>query len=165
MGSQLQGVSIRAFAKLDGCSDALVRKGLKQGRLIAFDDGSVDPSLAKTPWREGNRANGGAQGAQDGETKSEPLVSFMEAQRRKENYLARLRQLEFEIKSGRLVDAEAAKKTTFDLARGERDALLNWPARVSPLIAADLGVDQVKLGVALERHVREFLLERSAPEL
>jgi hypothetical protein len=83
----------------------------------------------------------------------------------KETYLARLRKLEFEVKSGALVDAEAAKKAVFDLSRQDRDAWANWPSRVAPLIAAELGVDLVKLAVILEKHVREHLAERTQPAL
>lgn len=83
----------------------------------------------------------------------------------KETYLARLRRLEFQQKSGRLVDADAAKKAVFDLSRQDRDSWSNWPSRVSPLIAAELGVDQVKLAVVLEKHVREQLAERAQPTL
>lgn len=83
----------------------------------------------------------------------------------KETYLARLRRLEFQQKSGRLVDADAAKKAIFDLSRQDRDSWSNWPSRVSPLIAAELGVDQVKLAVVLEKHVREQLSERAQPTL
>jgi hypothetical protein len=83
----------------------------------------------------------------------------------KETYLARLRRLEFEVKSGRLVDADAAKKAVFDLSRQDRDSWANWPSRVAPLIAAELGVDLVNLAVILEKHVREQLAERAQPAL
>lgn len=83
----------------------------------------------------------------------------------KETYLARLRKLEFEEKSGRLVDRDAVEKALFSLAREDRDALVNWPARIAPLIAAELGIDQVKLAVILEKYIREHLAERADPEL
>lgn len=157
----MQGISRREFAKRDGCSETLVRRGLKQGRLVAYDDGTIDPSLACTPWRErGANSSQGSQQDEGGE-----LVSYAEAQRRKENYLARLRQLEFEIKSGKLVDAEAARKAVFELSRQDRDSWANWPSRVAPLIAAELGVDLVKLAVILEKHVRDQLAERAQPTL
>jgi hypothetical protein len=84
---------------------------------------------------------------------------------RKEDYLAKIRELEFETKSGRLVDAEAVKKSVFNLARQDRDSWANWPSRVAPLMAAELGVDPVKLGVILEKYVREHLTERGEPAL
>lgn len=83
----------------------------------------------------------------------------------KETYLARLRRLEFEVKSGRLVDADTAKKAVFELSRQDRDSWANWPSRVAPLIAAELGVDLVTLAVILEKHVRDQLAERAQPTL
>jgi hypothetical protein len=83
----------------------------------------------------------------------------------KETYLARLRKLEFEEKSGRLVDRDAVEKAIFTLAREDRDALVNWPARAVPLMAAELGVDQVRLAVIFEKYIREHLAERGDPKL
>ena len=47
----------------------------------------------------------------------------------------------------------------FKLARTERDAWLNWPARISAQMAARLGMDAHALHVALEAAVREHLAE------
>ncbi len=151
-----QGVSIREFARREGVSDTLVRKALKLNRLKAFDDGSIDPGLAGSNWRERN-----AKGANPANQNANPTVrssqgdevdavtleeeaaqllesggvatsDYAEALRRKENYLALLRQLEYEQKSGSLVDLEVAEKILFEQARASRDAWLNWPTRVGP---------------------------------
>ncbi len=47
----------------------------------------------------------------------------------------------------------------FRLARDERDAWVNWPARVTAMMAAELGLEQHQLHMVLERHVREHLAE------
>jgi hypothetical protein len=47
----------------------------------------------------------------------------------------------------------------FKLARDERDAWVNWPARVAAMIAAELEVDAHKLHTVLERHVSDHLTE------
>lgn len=166
-----QGVSLRQFAKLDGCSEMLVRRGIQQGKLIAFEDGTLDPALAKTPWRKGNIGANGANAVANGSGAGE-LLSFADAQQLKENNLARkegyqalLRKLEHEVKSERLVDRERVETQVFTASREDRDAWLNWPSRVAPLIAASLHVDAVALAVELERHVREHLAERSDPRL
>lgn len=159
MADEPEGLSRREFARRDGCSESLVRQGLAKGKLVAFEDGTIDPALVGTPWRESARGRGagGAQGNED----AMPLRSYSEAQRFKENYLAKLRQLEFEVKSGKLVDRAIVEKEVFALAREDRDAWQTWPAQVSPLMAADLGVDQVRLAVALEKYVRQHLSERA----
>jgi hypothetical protein len=60
---------------------------------------------------------------------------------------------------GELVDRPQAIAHVFKLARTERDAWLNWPARVSAQLAAQLGADPHAVHVALENAVREHLQE------
>jgi hypothetical protein len=60
---------------------------------------------------------------------------------------------------GELVDRPQAIAHVFKLARSERDAWLNWPARISAQMAAKLGVDPHTMHVALEAAVREHLQE------
>lgn len=144
----------------------LVRHGISQGKLIAFDDGSIDPALAKMPWRKGNI---GANTANTfGSELTGELLSYADANRLKENNLAKkegyqalLRKLEHEVKSARLVDAAAVSSKVFNLARVERDAWLNWPSRIAPLLAAEFGIDSVAFTVALEKRVREHLSDRA----
>ena len=50
----LPPVSVRQFAKLEGCSHTLVQRAIKDGRLRASADGKLDPALAGTGWRRGN---------------------------------------------------------------------------------------------------------------
>ena len=60
---------------------------------------------------------------------------------------------------GELVDRPQAIAHVFKLARSERDAWLNWPARVSAQMAAKLEIDAHTMHVALESAVREHLQE------
>jgi hypothetical protein len=96
------------------------------------------------------------------------LVSFAQAQRIKENYLARQRALDYEKDAGRLVDRAAAEKAFFDQARTLRDAWLGWPARIATLMGADLGVEDRTVVEVLSKYVRQHLNELgepAAPEL
>ncbi|KAB2918532.1 MAG: hypothetical protein F9K29_08175 [Hyphomicrobiaceae bacterium] len=124
---------------------------------------SGDATGVATP-DETQPADGAARAIAANERKpdNEPdMLPYNQARAKKETWLARLRRLEFQLKSGSLVDAEAVKKAVFNCAREERDALMNWPARVTPLIAAEVGADPVALAVALEKHVREHLAGRA----
>ena len=58
---------------------------------------------------------------------------------------------------GELVDRSQAVAHVFKLARAERDAWLNWPARVSAQLAAGLNADPHAVHVALEAAVRQQL--------
>ncbi|WP_406867229.1 hypothetical protein [Paraburkholderia fungorum] len=189
-----QGISMRAFAKLEGVSDTLVRKAVKLKRLKAFDDGSIDESLVGSPWREGN-----AKGANHGANSSHPvrtpakvrtealaavrddedlpdaadrllksgavkMVSYATALENKENYLALLRQLEFEQKSGSLVELDTAAAILFEEHRAQRDAWLNWPSRVGPILAAELGLEADRVTEALTAHVHTQIAQLGEPE-
>jgi hypothetical protein len=58
---------------------------------------------------------------------------------------------------GELVDRSQAVAHVFKLARAERDAWLNWPARISAQMAAGLNVDSHVLHLALDAAVRQQL--------
>lgn len=64
-----------------------------------------------------------------------------EAKRIKEVYLALLNRLDYEQKSGALIELTLAQQIIFDAFRGQRDSWLNWPVRVGPVIAAELGIE------------------------
>ena len=47
----------------------------------------------------------------------------------------------------------AAEEVLFNAFRQQRDARLNWPSRVAPLMAADLGVPADRMTEVLIEHV------------
>lgn len=86
-----------------------------------------------------------------------------EARRIKENYLALLNQLEYEEKSGKLVDLAVAESVLFDQARAARDAWMNWPARMGPLLAADFGLEADRVTEALTAYVHKHIADLGEP--
>ena len=60
---------------------------------------------------------------------------------------------------GELIERARALSLVFRLAREVRDAWVNWPARSSALMAAELGVEPAAMQKALEKHVRAHLDE------
>lgn len=51
--SPSETVSRREFARLDGCDESLVRRGIKYGKLPLSADGRIARALAGTGWRMG----------------------------------------------------------------------------------------------------------------
>jgi hypothetical protein len=162
-GETLKGVSLREFARLDGCNDKLVRRARDAGHLRVFDDGSIDPSLVGTDWRAGNR--GHADKAADSVRKDETpedaadrIVndegraphSLAEAERIKENYLAMLRQLEYDQKSGAVVAADDVAQAVAGEYAIVRNRLLSIPAEVAPRVAILKSPDEVQSFLAKE---------------
>ena len=64
-------------------------------------------------------------------------LTVVEAQRRRAIYDAELKRLDFEVKSGKLVEVDVVRKDTFELARRTRDAILAIPDRISAELASD----------------------------
>ena len=78
---------------------------------------------------------------------------------------AQERKLGLQIKRGELVDRNRAISLVFRLAREERDAWVNWPARVAALMAAELGTETAAMQKVLEAHVRAHLEELAQPRI
>lgn len=170
------------FSRLHSVSRTTVTKWKNKG-LLVFDE------AGRVLVEESNRslaANGfGANRASPGVTEPQPAEAdastemtdeefarhkvyvegqaphdFVEARRIKENYLALLRQLEYETKAGRLVDAEASRALFAKRWSVERKALEDWPSRIAPQLAARFSIDPVALRVALEEEVNKHLTAR-----
>ena len=75
------------------------------------------------------------------------------------NYLTKPCNLRLQRLRGELIDRSRATALVFKLARQERDALLNLPARIAAQMAAELGVDAVTLQTVLEKYIRQHLSE------
>ncbi|CAQ45398.1 elements of external origin [Stenotrophomonas maltophilia] len=86
-------------------------------------------------------------------------TSLLQARTVNEVLKAQLNKVELAHRKKELVDRAQAVAHVFKLARIERDAWLNWPARVSGQMASTLGIDAHQMHVALETAVREHLIE------
>lgn len=93
------------------------------------------------------------------------MLPYGQALQNKENYLALLRQLEFEQKSGELIELSMAERVLFEGARAQRDAWLNWPARVGAMIAADLGLEADRVTEILTTHVHKHIEQLGEPDV
>lgn len=86
--------------------------------------------------------------------------SFLEAQRQSAWIKVQRERLQLDERSGALVDAREAAEVSETRASSEKEALLNWPARVAVEIAAQLGADERTVHQILDAQVRIFLSER-----
>ena len=73
-----------------------------------------------------------------GEPVSAGGMTFMQARTANEVLKAQERRLRLQQMKGELVDRAKAVAQVFRLAREERDAWVNWPARVAAMMAAEL---------------------------
>jgi hypothetical protein len=170
--------SNRELARQIGVSETAVRRAEKAGRIRREPDGAWDLAKVKVAWARNSdqaqqrRQHGAmkpvpeaAVGAvrdtlrESGEPVSAGGMTFMQARTANEVLKAQERRVRLQRMKGELVDRAKAVAQVFRLARDERDAWINWPARVAAVMAAELEVDQHRLHTALERQVREHLNE------
>jgi hypothetical protein len=172
------GISIRAYGRHRGVSDTAVRKAIASGRINAEADGTINPARADAEWAASTRAPDPplAVPARQARTRAATAVeddmagmapagtksgsnTYAQARTANEVLKAQHHKLRIAQLKGELIDRSQAMTQVFALARAERDAWLNWPARISSMLAAELGLDPHTMHVALEREVRQHLTE------
>ena len=94
-----------------------------------------------------------------GEPIAAGAMTFMQARTANEVLKAQERRVRLQRMKGELVERAKAVAHVFRLARDERDAWVNWPARVAAVMAAELEVDPHRMHTILERQVRDHLAE------
>ena len=183
------GLSIRAYARHRGVTDTAVHKAIRSGRINALADGTIDPDQADAQWERntsspktgtqrptikvkvpefdgdvgGERSGAGAanntSSGGGGAGSGTGGTSLLQARTVNEVVKAQTNKVRLARLKGELIDRPQAIAHVFKLARSERDAWLNWPARVSAQMAAKLEIDAHTMHVALENAVREHLQE------
>jgi hypothetical protein len=83
----------------------------------------------------------------------------------KENALALKHTLVALKLQKKLIDIDVAETLFFEEARAARDAWLNFPSRVGPLMAAELGIEPDRLVEVLNAHVHQQLHDLGKPEV
>lgn len=160
----IAGISIREFAKRDGCDDKLVRRAIAEGHLTKLPSGKLDPALVGTGWRPGNRRAGvvetAAQQAARAVEDATEIPPIADSEAKKEFYLAKLRELEYDLKSGQVSpNAEQIKKVAATLAK-VRTRILAIPSEAAPAISRCKSAAEIE--AELRRRVIEALEELSS---
>lgn len=167
--------SRRERARRLGVSEAMLRRHEAAGTIWPEADGTWDEAAtrerldaAQNPAREALEAVGQPRVGRGVLAEPTPIkaMAFNQARAMVETIKARRAEVELARLEGRLLDVAEADAAIDEIAGSIRDAILNWPARVSGLIAAEIGVDQHALQEALDKHVGELLhdsADRFAP--
>jgi hypothetical protein len=161
------GISIRAYARHRGVTDTAVHKAIRSGRVTPEADGTIDADQADAQWERNTSApnigtqrpvvkvkvpdadGGGVERSSSGTpagigaTGSANVggtggTSLLQARTVNEVVKAQTNKVRLARLKGELVDRPQAIAHVFKLARSERDAWLNWPARISAQMAAKL---------------------------
>jgi len=100
---------------------------------------------------------GDSGGTRSGNVK--PVIDFSQARTLNEQYKAAIRKLEYEEKTGKLVDAVRVREAAFSVGRRIRDAMMNLPDRLAAILAAEN--DEEKIRGHMNREIRVALEELS----
>ena len=169
------GLSEREYAKRSGVSRGCIQKARSSGRLVIHPDGSIDVAAsdlrraqATDPAKQRGRhataarlvgweAAGATQPELGLPAANADAITYLQARTANEVLKAQERRMRLQKQRGELVDRNRAIALVFRLARQERDAWVNWPVRVSALMAVELGVSPHAMQTLLESHVRQHL--------
>lgn len=158
-------VSLAEYARQRGISAAAVTKAIHEGRLmrgIVLDDKGkrkVDTDIADAEWAGSTDSTTGAPSHATPRGHSVQAVAasspdeppkFMESKAKREAFMAELARLEYEEKSGKLVQVDDVKRESFRVARIVRDSMLNIPDRVAAELAAETDPFRVQQRLAAE---------------
>jgi len=152
-------------------SHTAVAKALNAGRISKNADGTIDPATADAQW---DRNTLPSQSLNTGAAKPAPKVETSPVSTRdapappetrsgapdyqtsraiREAYTARLTKLDYEERTGKLLNADEVKVKQFNLARLLRERLQQIPRKVAPLIVAAV------IAQPDQRAVEELLLD------
>lgn len=149
----MTGVSLRAYARMRGVTIAAVQKAIKTRRITLNPDGSIDPERANQEWERNTFAGKtllaarpkAAQTAASSrpasippasDVASDPVAAYLRARAVNETFKAKVAQLEYEERAGKLIQATKAGEYAAQFSSIVGDALSAWPDRLTPLIAA-----------------------------
>ena len=145
-------LSIRAYARHKGLTEGAVRKAIKSGRIIPDNNGKIDTDIADSQWEENTDVS-----KQRFATPTENKASYAKVKTAHEFQKMKRTELLLKREKGELIDKEMVKAQVLKLGRQVRDSWMNWPSRVSALMAAELNVDEHEMHSILEKYVREHL--------
>ena len=150
------GISIRAYARMRGCSESAVRKAIASKRIKPEVDGSINPDRANRDWEQNTfvgatlRPPVAKAPSQAPPTprmsmpsvagvespSADPVQSFLRARAVKETFNAKVAQMEYEERAGRLIQASRAAEYASTFSAIVKDHLMAMPDRLAPVLAA-----------------------------
>lgn len=166
--------NFKEYAAHIGVTPAYVTRLKKQGRLVMREvegeqrvDFELTDRLVRNTTDLGRAANG--RNAGPGVQSSRPVAPlaetgrvdalFRQAQAQERAFAAKIEELKYRELSGQLIRADAVRAAWAKRLASTRDALLQIPHRMAPVLAAEADMDRVAL--LLEAELRQALAELS----
>lgn len=134
---KVKSMSYRAYARHRGVSPEAVSKAVETGRITVNANGKIDPKKADREWEANTdpSRNAPRNDAEASTASGHGLPPYAQSRAIREAYEARLSKLEYEVKTGKLVNADEVRVAAFNIGRMTRDKLIGLPDRVSSILA------------------------------
>ena len=148
------------YARHRGCSREAVRRAIETGRIRTFgDDKRIDPELADTHWARNTRARVRMDQPEQkrpvivaNEVHQEKPEIYDEARTRREIAEANLAEIKEAELRGEVIRVGAVKSALASIFSSTRDSLMQIPARLSPVLAAESDAARIHDAIQLELH-------------
>lgn len=171
------------YAQMRGCAPSAVTKAIKEKRISVVLVGKremIDVARANEQWAHNTRPRGDSSAAplpMQQLERAEPLPlgtpslfegpahdpdSYETSRRRREAAEASIAEMKQAEMEGALIRVDAVRSSFASKISGARDALLQIPSRLAPVLAAE--ADILKVNTALEDSLRQALAELSGME-
>ena len=133
------------YARHRGCSRNAVHKAIKEGRISTTPDGLINHVLADIEWSQNTRARAGSTRAPEGAPAAGAVPRAAESRPddyntsrgRREAAEAKLAELRLAEQLGELIRVDEVRMAYAKRAAGLREALLQIPARMAAVLAAE----------------------------
>ncbi len=166
--SPVVGETQSVFARRVGLSQQRVSQLIRAG-LPTLPNGRIDPEPAAA-WvaerldverRVRGKANARAATpvVDDLAKEHTGAPSLVEARRRHELLKAERTALRLKTEARDLMQRADAARAAFEFTRAVRDSWTGWASRIAPALAAEAGTDVGSMFAALDRAVRQHLVE------
>jgi hypothetical protein len=139
-------LSVRAYARVRGVSHVAVLKAIKTRRISQNDDGTIDPEKANREWDQNTFAGktmtappvtaDKTRGSQTLAAAGDTVTLYQKAKAKEQVFKAQMAELEFNLRSGKLIEATTAGEYASSVSKIIRDQVSAWPDRLTPMLAA-----------------------------
>jgi hypothetical protein len=153
-------ISKSEYARRRGCTEAAVRRAVKDGR-ISLIDGKIDPVAADAQWASNSRVRAGSKPTIEARAADQEDTEggYWQSRARREAAEAEMAELKLAEQRGSLVRAADVRAVFSQRLAGLRNSLLQIPARLSPVMAAES--DQARCFEALQAELHAALAQAS----
>ena len=165
--ASIELVTKTEYARRRGCTEAAVRRAVRDGRITLID-GRIDPVAADAQWARNTRVRAGSRGTDDanlsgsgasggragdaGDDSEDAADGYWKSRARRELAEADMAELKLAEQRGLLVRAADIRAAQSRRLAALREALLQLPARLAPVLAAEADAGKVHEQLQAELH-------------